>query len=108
MKPKDILDLPGVVGAVQFTPKGDLESYRGSLSETEARTAAQMCSSNTTLMQMQARLFADYSRQPEWKSYQGWAMLGPKRGILVVGDTLCMLDTAQASINELVDALTGR
>ena len=102
---KEIIEDPGVLGAVQFTPKGDLEAYKGRFSEAEARIAARMGASNATLMQMQCRLYADYSRQPEWMSFEGWVMLGPDRGILVVGDTLCLLDPAKASINELIAAL---
>lgn len=105
MKLKEVLKLPGVVGAAKFTPKGELEWYRGEISEDEASMAAHMCASNSTLVQLQARLFAEYSRQPEWGTYQGWAMMGPERGVMVVGDTLCVLNRSEASVNELMAAL---
>ena len=105
MKLKEVLKQPGVVGAAKFTPKGELEQYKGEISEDEARMAAHMCASNSTLVQMQARLFAEYSRQPEWGSYHGWTMMGPERGVLVVGDILCILNRSEASVNELMAAL---
>ena len=107
MKLKEVLKLPGIVGAAKFTPKGELESYKGEISETEARMAAHMCASNSVVMQMQARLFAEYSRQPEWNTYQGWTMMGPETGVMVVGDTLCILNRKEASINDLMAALNG-
>ncbi|HKJ71123.1 MAG TPA: DUF2173 family protein [Gammaproteobacteria bacterium] len=105
MKLKEVLKLPGIVGAAKFTPKGELESYKGQISEEEARMAAHMCASNSVLMQMQSRLFAEYSQQPEWGSYQGWAMLGPDMGVMVVDDTLCVVNRREASINDLMAAL---
>ena len=107
MKLKEVLNLPGVVAAAKFTPKGELDSYKGEISEKEARLAAHMCASNSVLMQTQARLFADYSRQPEWRSYQGWTMMGPETGVMVVGDTLCLLNCQEASINDLLAKLGG-
>ncbi|MEF8792708.1 DUF2173 family protein [Thiohalorhabdus sp.] len=105
MKLKEVLKLPGVVAAAKFTPKGELDSYKGEISEKDARLAAQMCASNSVLMQTQARLFAEYSQQPEWRSYQGWTMLGAQVGVMVVGDTLCLLDRQEASINDLMATL---
>ena len=92
MKLKEVLKLPGVIAAAKFTPKGELESYKGEIS---------------VLMQMQSRLFAEYSRQPEWGSYQGWSMMGPDMGVMVVGDTLCVLNRREASINDVMGALGG-
>ena len=105
MKLKEVLKLPGIVGAAKFTPKGELESYKGEISEDDARMAAHMCASNSVVMQMQARLFGEYSRQPEWNTYEGWAMLGPEMGVMVVGDTLCVVNRQEASINDLMAAL---
>ena len=107
MKLKEVLKLPGIIGAAKYTPKGELESYKGDISEDDARMAAHMCASNSVVMQMQARLFAEYSQQPEWSSYQGWVMMGPKAGVMVVGDTLCFVDAQKASINDLLAALGG-
>jgi len=105
VKLKEVLKLPGVVGAAKFTPKGELESYKGEISEDDARMAAHMCASNSVVVHMQARLFGEYSRQPEWNSYRGWAMLGPEMGVMVVGDTLCFLNRKEASLNDLMAVL---
>ena len=105
MKLKQLLELPGVRGAVTFTHKGEMDSYRGQISQDHARMAAHMCASNSAMVQMQARLFGDYSGQPEWKGYQGWTMLGPELGVVVVGDTMCFLDRKEASLNQVVAAL---
>jgi roadblock/LC7 domain-containing protein len=107
VKLKEVLKLPGILGAAKFTPKGELESYKGEISEDDARMAAHMCASNSVVMQMQARLFAEYSQQPEWNSYQGWVMMGPEMGVMVVGDTLCIVNSQQASINDLMAALSS-
>lgn len=101
MKLKKVLDVPGVVGVLTFSTKGELSDYRGDISAEQARMAAHMCFSNSSLMQMQGRLFADYSRQPEWKNFQGWMMLGPDLGIYVYGDTACFLQRGEASLNQV-------
>lgn len=105
MKLKRLLELPGVLGAATFSNKGELDSYRGQISQEHARMAAHMCSSNSIMVQMQSRMFGDYSGNPAWKSYQGWTMLGPELGVVVVGDTMCFLDRKEASLNQVIAAL---
>ncbi|MFA9462349.1 DUF2173 family protein [Thiohalorhabdus methylotrophus] len=101
MKLKQILNVPGVVGVLTFSPKGELNDYRGNITADQARMAAHMCYSNSSLMQMQGRLFSDYSRQPEWKNFESWAMFGPELGIYVSGDTACFLNRSEASFNQV-------
>ncbi|MFP4615945.1 MAG: DUF2173 family protein [Thiohalorhabdus sp.] len=105
MKIKEVLNVPGVLGVVTFSPKGELNDYKGDISEDQARMAAHMCFSNSSLMQMQGRLFADYSRQPEWKNFEGWAMFGPELGVYVKGNTACFLNREEASLNQVSEAV---
>ena len=105
LKLKKVSELPGVLGAATFTDKGELANYRGQISQSHAQMAAHMCAANSTMVQMQSRLFGDYAQDPAWKSNKGWTMLGPELGVIVVGDTMCFLNRKEASLNQIFSAL---
>lgn len=49
-----LMSLPGVQGAIEFTNNGDLGSMRGTLERDFAEVVAQMCAANMAIYRMQA------------------------------------------------------
>ncbi|MHB8848513.1 MAG: DUF2173 family protein [Burkholderiales bacterium] len=49
-----LMSLPGVQGAIEFTSNGELSNMCGSLERNFAEIAAQMCAANMAIYRMQA------------------------------------------------------
>ena len=98
----DLLELRGAIAAGLFSKKGFLEEFEGDFHIREASVLAEMCAAVTHTMEMQALLLARLTAEPGWMGCYGWAMWGPDKSIVAVDDNMYVLNTAEASFNEVL------
>jgi roadblock/LC7 domain-containing protein len=107
---QELLDIEGVVAAVDFSLDGSLLTYEAKIdmSEQLAQKTAQYCAAISLTFNTLASSFTDLSGM-NWVPQHGWAYSGGewtacigadgKRGVLV--------ETSLADFNELFEALGG-
>jgi roadblock/LC7 domain-containing protein len=101
----ELLTLPGVVAAGLFSRKGFLEEFEGPFPDSEASGLTGLCAAITLTMEMQGLLLDRLSGEPGWQGCRGWAMWSPERSIVAVDDSMCILQTAAASFNQVFSAM---
>ncbi len=72
----DLMSLPGVYGAIEFSCTGELGQMRGEMSRDFAELVAQMCAANMAIYRMQAT---------GWTKLTGQQGFLPERGFTFVG-----------------------
>jgi roadblock/LC7 domain-containing protein len=105
MSLRKILVLDGVTAVCRFRDDGVLMEAEGMLpQDMMARLAMfaqwyrRMVSSNTDLLSL-------FSQMRGWSPSQGWIVKGASMTVCGVGNTVCMVDNAQGSLNQLMHAL---
>lgn len=101
----DLLALRGAIAAGLFSRKGFLDEFEGPFHIREAGVLAELSAAITHTMEMQALLLKRLTGEPGWAGSNGWVMWGPGRSIVAVDDAMCVLDTADASFNEVFAAM---
>jgi len=71
-----LMSLPGVYGALEFSCTGELKEKRGELEQDFAEVAAQMCAANMAIYRMQASGWAKHTGQQGFLPERGFAFLG--------------------------------
>lgn len=99
----DLLELPGVIAAGIYSRKGLLEEFEGAFPETD--TTGSLCSALRITMEMQCFLLRQLAGKAGWQSCYGEVMWGSERSITIIRDTVCLLDTKQASLNQVISAM---
>ncbi|MHB0989667.1 MAG: DUF2173 family protein [Burkholderiales bacterium] len=90
-----LMSLPGVQGAIEFTSNGELSNMCGSLERNFAEIAAQMCAANMAIYRMQATA---------WFNNTGLAGFLPERGFAFMSlDHVMMGMDGKAVIGQSVD-----
>ena len=90
-----LMSLPGVQGAIEFTSNGELGDMRGNLERDFAEVAAQMCAANMAIYRMQATA---------WFKNTGLAGFLPERGFAFMSlDHVMMGMDGKAVIGQSVD-----
>jgi len=105
MSLRKILVLDGVTAVCRFRDDGVVMEAEGMLSrdlmERMAKFAQwyrRMVSGNTDLLSL-------FSQMRGWSPSQGWIVQGASMTVCSVGNTVCMVDNAQGSLNEIMRAL---
>ncbi len=70
-----LMSLPGVQGAIEFTDKGELGAMRGSLEPDFAEIVAQMCAANMAIYRMQATGWFKHTGQQGFLPERGFAFI---------------------------------
>ncbi len=105
---KELLAIEGVVAAGEFSDDGALLALEGDLTEEEGAMAAQMCSANKKMMQMQVDGYTALSKEDGWTPAMGFAIAGPKLSICVVGNIGVFVETGKGSFNKVMQALQAQ
>jgi roadblock/LC7 domain-containing protein len=71
-----LMDLPGVYGAIEFSCAGELGEMRGDLQRSFAEIVAQMCAANMAIYRMQALGWSSHTGQSGFLPERGFAFLG--------------------------------
>ena len=98
----DLLAQPGVLVAGQFSYRGDRYSYRGELSEEQARLLSIVCRTTTMTTNMNARILANASAGATPKLIRGWILRGPELSLCAHANTFCLFNTSAGSANQLL------
>ncbi|MEW6120221.1 MAG: DUF2173 family protein [Pseudomonadota bacterium] len=103
---KKILVLDGVVAVCRFRDDGVIMDAQGMLPpELMDRLAhfaqwyRRMVSGNTDLLSL-------FSQMRGWSPSQGWVVQGTDMTVCSMGNTVCLFENAQGSLNEIMRALT--
>jgi roadblock/LC7 domain-containing protein len=72
----DLMSLPGVYGALEFSCTGELGQMRGEVSRDFAELVAQMCASNMAIYRMQATGWTKLTKQQGFLPERGFAFVG--------------------------------
>ncbi len=105
MSLKKILVLDGVTAVCRFRDDGVVMEAEGllppELMERLAKFAQwyrRMVSSNTDLLSL-------FSQMRGWSPSQGWIVKGDAMTVCGVGNMVCLFDSAEGSLNQLMSAL---
>ena len=103
---KKILVLDGVVAICRFRDDGVIMDAAGlmpqELIERLAKFAQwyrRMVSGNTDLLSL-------FSQMRGWSPSQGWIVRGESMTVCSVGNTVCLIENGQSSLNEVMQALS--
>ena len=100
----ELTELQGAIAALEFTPGGDLLSYKGDLPKDVAVMAAKMCAANSLLVSIQAESLTRYNRE-EWTPFYGWAFAAGKYSVCVMGQTGVIVGSKDADFNNIFSVL---
>ena len=101
----ELLAKSGVIAAGGYAYRGDRFSYRGALTEEHARMASIMCRATTMGANMEGAMFEALRPDSGLHPPRGWLVHGPDHTVCVMANVFCLLDNAQASINDIVGFL---
>jgi roadblock/LC7 domain-containing protein len=104
----DLLKLPGVMAAGEFSPDGKLLDYKAKMemSRELATMTAQFCASVTMMFNTLAGAYTHMSKM-QWMPQKGWAYSGGDWTVAIGGNRGVFVQTAQADFNKLFQALVG-
>ncbi len=105
MSLKKILVLDGVTAVCRFGDDGGVIEAEGLLSQEwmdhlakYAQWYRRVVSSNTDLLSL-------FSQMPGWVPSRGWIVKGAATTVCGVGNVVCLVDNAEGSLNQLMQAL---
>ena len=101
----ELMGLPGVIAAGEYSYRGDRYSYEGELTEEMARMASIMCRATTMGVHMEGGILGDYCENCGMVPTKGWAVKGPKFAVCVMANVFCFLDAASGSLNDALRTL---
>jgi roadblock/LC7 domain-containing protein len=100
-----LMGLGGAVAAGEFTPTGELVSYKGDLPEEIARFIAGQCAANSLMGRFQSEGFARLTGL-NWRPFHGWAIAAGDYSVCVMGQIGVFVETAKADFNDIYRTLS--
>jgi len=97
-----LLSMPGVIAAGEFSHRGERFTHAGLLDSQQARMASIMCSANSLAIHMQAGILASIVGEGGLTPAQGWIVQGHCFTVCVIGQRFCFLEQETASLNQVV------
>ncbi|HXH02196.1 MAG TPA: DUF2173 family protein [Candidatus Competibacteraceae bacterium] len=98
----ELLLKPGVIAAGEYAYRGDRFSYRGALSEEQARMASILCRATTMGLAMEGDMLGYFGRNLGILPVRGWILRGPRSSLCVMANVFCLLDNRQGSLDTIV------
>ena len=99
-----LIGLNGAVAAIEFTPGGDLITYKGELSEDIAKMIAKTCAANSLMGTIQAESITRFNKSA-WMPFHGWAFAAGDYSVCVMGHIGVFVETAKADFNDIFRVL---
>lgn len=99
-----LMDLRGAVAAWEFTPVGEIISYKGDLSEESLRPISKLCAANALMGESEVEGFARVAGS-KWEPFHGFAMSAGDYSLCVIGHLAVYVETAKADFNEIYKVL---
>jgi roadblock/LC7 domain-containing protein len=104
----ELVALPGVVAAGEYSYRGDRFSYEGELNEDMARMASIMCRATTMAAHMQVDMFKELGEDCGCHPVRGWIVRGKEFSVCAVANVFCFVANSQGGINELLKEMLGK
>jgi len=104
----ELLEMEGVVAALEFAPDGQLVDYRAEmdLGAEAAELAGTFCAATTMMFNGLVTALTPVT-QMDWMPQQGWAYAGGHWTIAIGRQKAVFIDTNKADFNRLFEALGG-
>jgi roadblock/LC7 domain-containing protein len=99
-----LMSLGGAVAAGEFTPSGDLVSYRGNLPEDAARLIAKVCAANTLMGDTEVDSLTRLTGM-KWRPFHGWAISAGDYSVCVIGHIGVFVETSKANFGDIYRVL---
>ncbi len=89
----ELLSYPHVIAAGEYTYRGDRFSYRGHLTESQARLLSIVGRATTMSTYMMADGVAVFTPPMKLHPVRGWVLKGPEHTLCVVANTFCLCES---------------
>ena len=99
---KRLLALDGVMAVCHFRDDGALVEGYGMLDEAMMRRMAKFAHDYKRMVQGNTDQFSMFTQLPGWAPPGGWIVRGDKNTVCSVGNLVCIIDNAEASLNEVM------
>ncbi len=105
MSLKRILVLDGVTAVCRFRDDGEIMEAQGMLPPDLMKRLAKFAQWYRRMVSGNTDLLSLFSQMRGWSPSKGWVVRGATTTVCGLGNTVCMLDNAQGSLNEIMRAL---
>ena len=100
-----LMQQPGVLAAGEYAYRGDRFSYRGVLSEEQARIVTIMCRATTLGLTMQGDMLRQWQTDYGLLPVRGWLIRGPDYSFCALANVFCLCDNQQLDVDALLNYL---
>lgn len=104
----ELVNVPGVIAAGEYSYRGDRFSFKGQLNDEMARMAAIMCRATTMSEHMQVGMLEEHHPNCGVSPPRGWIVRGPAFSVCNIANVFCFVDNRQASLNAVVALMQKR
>jgi len=101
----DMVAIPGVIAAGEYSYRGDRFSYEGQLDNEVARSASIMCRATTMALHMQTDMMKSLNSDCGCAPAQGWIVNGAQVSVCVYANVFCFVDNSANALNHVMQAL---
>jgi len=98
----DLMALPGVLAAGEYSYRGDRFSYEGQMSPEMARMASIMCRATHMGVHMECDMLGVFCPGCGLVPSRGWAVRGPKYSVCVMANVFCFAENASGVMNGII------
>ncbi len=102
---KRLLALDGVLVVCQFRDDGALVGGYGMMDEAQMAGLAKFAHDYKRMVQGNADQLSMFTQMRGWTPPGGWLVRGPALSVCSVGNLVCVVDNAEASLNEIMQQL---
>ncbi len=102
---RKILVLDGVTAVCRFRDDGVLMEAQGILPQDQMERLAKFAQWYRRMVSGNTDVFSLFSQMRGWSPSQGWIVQGDMKTVCSVGNMVCMFESAQGSLNEILQAL---
>ena len=103
---KKILVLDGVVAVCRFRDDGVIMDAAGVLPQDLLERLAKFAQWYRRMVSGNTDLLSLFSQMRGWSPSQGWVVRGVSMTVCSVGNTVCLIENAQSSLNAIMLALS--
>lgn len=98
----DLMGLPGVLAAGEYSYRGDRFSYEGQMTPEMARMASIMCRATHMGVHMECDMLGVFCPGCGLVPSRGWAVRGPGFSVCVMANVFCFADNTAGSMNRIL------
>ncbi len=102
-----VMELPGAIAAVEFSPTGEVNDFRGDLTDDLAGMAGQMCAANMAIFRMQADGWSRLTKQEGFLPEKGFAFMGLDYAVAAYENKAVFMRKADADFDRALRTMAG-